>query len=248
MASKTKVKINKSGQWSLDKSSNIFEQHAGLMPKDHPDRPKMVNAINDMHRSGNTLEARRLYDKHISGGGAYTSGVAKDEEWKSQIDTEVKNKAKSPIWGDKPKAPKKPAFDSMVDSAVSTVDRYTGTKKEEGSLSKAQVQIKHDKAYDKFLDSDALKGKNGNDRYQAIQSWKKDYQKQNPDYKMVFGKEEPQLKTPPSPNSGAQKYHIHVEGNQITDKPLTRVEIENKHGPISKLETNGFKVIPHKTQ
>ena len=38
-------------------------------------------------------------------------------------------------------------------------------------------------------------------------------------------------------------YHLHVDGQQITDKPLTLKEIHEKHGPVPKLESSGVRVV-----
>ena len=40
-------------------------------------------------------------------------------------------------------------------------------------------------------------------------------------------------------------YHIHQGPHRITYKPLTLNEIRNTHGPIQKLESSGFTLIPH---
>jgi hypothetical protein len=87
------VKYNKHGQWSMCKTeapSNPYKlsnKWSGkIIPADHPDRKSMVNHINTMNQAGSHAEARRLYDQHISGGGAYSKGVKKDEEKKSTED------------------------------------------------------------------------------------------------------------------------------------------------------------------
>lgn len=55
------VKIDEMGQWSIEKPD------PSTMSK-----PQLVQHINKLNSSGQQGEARRLYDKHISGGGAYT--------------------------------------------------------------------------------------------------------------------------------------------------------------------------------
>ncbi len=49
------------GQWSIQKADT-----------DSMSKPEMVSHINKLNQSGKQGEARRLYDKHISGGGAAT--------------------------------------------------------------------------------------------------------------------------------------------------------------------------------
>jgi hypothetical protein len=73
------VKYNSHGQWSMAKtetSSNPYhlsnKWSGKQIPENHPDRKTMVNHINTMNQAGSHAEARRLYDQHISGGGAYT--------------------------------------------------------------------------------------------------------------------------------------------------------------------------------
>jgi hypothetical protein len=42
-------------------------------------------------------------------------------------------------------------------------------------------------------------------------------------------------------------YHIHMEGQRITDKPMTYKELETKHGPVKRIESvPGQRVIPVK--
>lgn len=57
---------------------DFFNQHEGIIPESHPDRIKAASYINKLAQkpgkeggNENKLEARRLYDKHISGGGEY---------------------------------------------------------------------------------------------------------------------------------------------------------------------------------
>ena len=40
-------------------------------------------------------------------------------------------------------------------------------------------------------------------------------------------------------------YHIHVNGQRITDKPLTRKQIDSRYGSVQRLEANGHRVVPH---
>lgn len=49
----------------------FFDNHKDLIPKDHPDHEKALDHINREHREGNKLEARRLHDRYISGGGSF---------------------------------------------------------------------------------------------------------------------------------------------------------------------------------
>jgi hypothetical protein len=48
--------------------------------------------------------------------------------------------------------------------------------------------------------------------------------------------------------AGKKLYHIHQEGHQITDKPLSLEEINTRHGGAQKLENAGFRLIPHKIE
>jgi hypothetical protein len=43
-------------------------------------------------------------------------------------------------------------------------------------------------------------------------------------------------------------YHIHQGPHQITTKPLTIPQINKQHGGTQKLESNGFRLIPHNGQ
>jgi len=43
-------------------------------------------------------------------------------------------------------------------------------------------------------------------------------------------------------------YHIHQNGQRITDKPMSLSELHDKHGGVKKLENSGFRVIEHKPE
>lgn len=60
----------------------FFHDHKDVIPKDHADHPKAVDHISQEHRTGNKLEARRLHDRYISGGGNFTLG-------KTEIDDRI---------------------------------------------------------------------------------------------------------------------------------------------------------------
>jgi len=49
----------------------LNERHPDLIPEGHPDREKVATEINKL-RTTSPNEARRLYDRFISGGGQYT--------------------------------------------------------------------------------------------------------------------------------------------------------------------------------
>jgi len=66
----------------------LSTRHLGLIPEGHPDRKKIAQHINNL-RTSNPNEARRLYDRFISGGGSYI----KD---KSEINIKV-NKSENNI-------------------------------------------------------------------------------------------------------------------------------------------------------
>lgn len=57
-------------------ADQMSQKHTEIIPKGHVDRKKMVNHIAETHRSGKVNEARRLFDRFISGGGNFTSAVA----------------------------------------------------------------------------------------------------------------------------------------------------------------------------
>merc|ERR1712146_675077 len=59
----------------LSFSDKMSQTHKDIIPKEHPNRKQMIQHIYSKHREGNTLEARRLYDRFISGGGSFTSGT-----------------------------------------------------------------------------------------------------------------------------------------------------------------------------
>jgi hypothetical protein len=50
--------------------------------------------------------------------------------------------------------------------------------------------------------------------------------------------------------SGDQKYHITLDGQKLTTdtETKTKQEIEAQHGPIAKLESKGYRLIPHNPQ
>lgn len=57
----------------------FFNNHEGIISENHPDRERAANYITKLAQkpskdgeNTNKLEARRLYDKHISGGSSYT--------------------------------------------------------------------------------------------------------------------------------------------------------------------------------
>jgi len=57
-----------------DHIKNIMARHKAVIPANHQDRTTMAGYINQLHFSKNPsqrAEAKRLYDVHISGGGAY---------------------------------------------------------------------------------------------------------------------------------------------------------------------------------
>jgi hypothetical protein len=56
------IKFDKCGQWSVKKGDGHLDNMS------HQER---VDHINNIHRSGQVQEARRLYDKYVSGGGSY---------------------------------------------------------------------------------------------------------------------------------------------------------------------------------
>lgn len=75
----------------------FFDSHKGLIPKDHPDHEKALDHIQREHREGNKLEARRLYDRYITGGGSYVIGKAESlENYADNIDT---TKSEKPFHG-----------------------------------------------------------------------------------------------------------------------------------------------------
>lgn len=43
-------------------------------------------------------------------------------------------------------------------------------------------------------------------------------------------------------------YHIHENGMKITSEPMTLKDIHEKHGGVQKLESNGYRVVPHKLE
>lgn len=60
--------------FKMDDSNSIEEleiRHSGVIPEKHPDRQIVADHINKL-RTSNPLEARRLHDRFISGGGRYT--------------------------------------------------------------------------------------------------------------------------------------------------------------------------------
>jgi hypothetical protein len=54
--------------------------------------------------------------------------------------------------------------------------------------------------------------------------------------------------TPKEIEKAESLYHIHQGGTKITSQPITLKEIHEKHGGAKKLESNGFKVVPHQSE
>jgi hypothetical protein len=76
-------------------------------------------------------------------------------------------------------------------------------------------------------------------------------QTHNKDIKDVKMKEaHAQLKIKPmEKDEGSQDlYHIHQNGMKITAHPLSLKDIHEKHGGVKKLESAGYRVIPHKPE
>lgn len=65
------------GQWSIQKAD---------VDTDSMTKPQMVGHIDKLNQSGKQGEARRLYDKHISGGGAATKDISKPVPFKKEED------------------------------------------------------------------------------------------------------------------------------------------------------------------
>jgi len=42
------------------------------------------------------------------------------------------------------------------------------------------------------------------------------------------------------------KYHIHVDGSPITTEPITLEQVNNRYGSAQRLESKGYRLIPHK--
>ncbi len=62
--------------------ASIASRHKGIIPEKHPDRQTMAAYINKLHvgkDAAGKSEARRLYDVHISGGGAYVKSLTKSD-------------------------------------------------------------------------------------------------------------------------------------------------------------------------
>ena len=51
----------------LPEKPRFFNNHEGVIPKDHPDRQKAVDHVNELHRSGHRSAAIKLFERHISG-------------------------------------------------------------------------------------------------------------------------------------------------------------------------------------
>lgn len=79
------VKIDDMGQWSIEKAD---------VNTDSMTKPQMVGHINKLNQSGKQGEARRLYDKHISGGGAATKDVGKPTPLKKEEEKSFQQKLK----------------------------------------------------------------------------------------------------------------------------------------------------------
>lgn len=87
---------------SLPKKSlplpKFFNDHKDVIPKDHPDHSKAVEHIAQEHRTGNKLEARRLHDRYISGGGNFI--VRKSENDLAKASWNVRQQRKK-VFGSK---------------------------------------------------------------------------------------------------------------------------------------------------
>lgn len=76
-------------------------------------------------------------------------------------------------------------------------------------------------------------------------------QTQNKDIKDLKMKEaQAQLKIKPMEKEEGSKdlYHIHQNGMKITSAPMTLQDIHTKHGGVKKLESSGYRVVPHKPE
>lgn len=79
----TKKLINKDdGFKHPDHIVDLMGRHKGIIPEEHPDRKTIVSYINQLHTGKDSTgksEARRLYDIHVSGGGAYVKPLKKSD-------------------------------------------------------------------------------------------------------------------------------------------------------------------------
>ena len=78
------VKFDEMGQWRVEKSVDTSSMT----------KPQLVNHINTLNQAGQQGEARRLYDKHISGGGAATKDVGSTVPLKKEEDKTFQQKLK----------------------------------------------------------------------------------------------------------------------------------------------------------
>lgn len=49
----------------------------------------------------------------------------------------------------------------------------------------------------------------------------------------------------PEPTKLPTGFHIHLNGQRITDAPVTRQQIIKRYGSVQRLENSGHKLVPH---
>lgn len=60
---------------------DFFNNHKGLIPKDHPDHQRALDHIAQEHFHGNKLESYRLHDRYITGGGSLTTNKSESDSY-----------------------------------------------------------------------------------------------------------------------------------------------------------------------
>jgi hypothetical protein len=74
----------KSGQKPTDFVGKMSEKYQHVIPEGHEHRKQMSQHILDTHKKGDVNEARRLFDRFISGGGSFTKDLGKSEMKKKE--------------------------------------------------------------------------------------------------------------------------------------------------------------------
>lgn len=70
------IEIYKSEKGPKPPTPPELKGHSGVIPENHPHRKIAVDHINSTREAGHHAEARRIYDKHISGGGSYVKDTS----------------------------------------------------------------------------------------------------------------------------------------------------------------------------
>jgi len=66
-------------------AESMSSKYQGTIPEGTRHRKQMAQHILNTHKEGKINEARRLYDRFMSGGGSFTKGTRKSERWEDRL-------------------------------------------------------------------------------------------------------------------------------------------------------------------